>query len=324
MKRTLLLAMAGIALGHGAWFGPLDAQERFPHQVHSVFFADCNACHAGVASGKAEEVFPQAAMCMACHTGQTAPVIRWKPPAPRESSLRFTHTAHPFPCAMCHLPEGPENLAAMAIPEPESCLGCHAQGQKHLQVEDCGVCHAAVTSLRVRGPGSGPLFHDPGFVESHGPAAAAHQPRCTSCHTENTCTQCHEAQGSPGFHPVNFLASHGREAFGRPSDCTSCHRQEAFCRECHLGVGMQGGGAVAAPFHSNQPAWILAHAQAARQDLESCVSCHQQSDCLRCHSASIGMRVSPHGPGLNASGLADRNLAMCRVCHGPGFTGRGV
>lgn len=324
MKRALLLAATATVLGVGVWIEALDAQERFPHQTHSVFFAECNACHAGVSSGKAEELFPQPSMCAPCHDGATAPSIRWKTPAPRESSLRFTHTTHPFPCAMCHLPESPEDLAAMSLPQPETCLGCHAPGQKHLQVEDCGTCHAPVTSLRVRGPGGPTPFHGPGFTESHGPAAGADQPRCSSCHAENTCIQCHDAQGSPGFHPLNFLASHGREAFGRVSDCTSCHQQEAFCRECHLGVGLQGGGTVAAPFHSNQPAWILSHPQAARQDLESCVSCHQQSDCLRCHSASIGMRVSPHGPGFNASGLADRNLGMCRICHGPAFRGGGV
>ena len=52
MKRTLLLAATATVLGAGAWFEALDAQERFPHQTHSVFFAECNACHAGVSSGK--------------------------------------------------------------------------------------------------------------------------------------------------------------------------------------------------------------------------------------------------------------------------------
>jgi len=324
MKRALCLAATATLLGVGGWASPTDAQVRFPHETHSVFFADCNACHAGVSSGKAEEIFPQVSMCAACHDGASAPTIPWKPRAPRESSLRFTHPSHPFPCATCHLPEGPEQLAAMALPQPETCLGCHAPSTKHFQVEDCGTCHARVTSLRLDGPGGAAPFHGPGFTESHAAAASADQPRCSSCHAESTCIQCHDAPGSPGFHPINFLASHGPEAFGRVSDCTSCHNQEAFCRECHMGVGIKGGGSVAAPFHSNQPAWILGHPQAARQDMESCVSCHQQSDCLRCHSASSGLRVNPHGPDFNATGMADRNQALCRVCHGPGFRGGGA
>jgi len=144
---------------------------------------------------------------------------------------------------------------------------------------------------------------------------------CRSCHTENSCVECHDGPGSPGFHPLNFLASHSTEAFGRVSDCTSCHNSEAFCRECHLNLGMEGRGDLVAPFHDSQTLWILSHPQAARQDLESCVTCHRQSDCLRCHSATSGLRINPHGPDFNPSGMADRNQGACILCHGSGRFG---
>ena len=89
-------------------------------------------------------------------------------------------------------------------------------------------------------------------------------------------------------------------------------------------LGMQGGGAFAAPFHDNQAVWILSHPQAARQDLESCVSCHQQNDCMRCHSAASGMRISPHGPDFDGSSMQSRNPAMCTLCHIPGSRGGGT
>lgn len=317
MMRAILQAGTAMVLGTLLGTAPLAAQS-FPHETHSVFFSECSACHAGVTSGEASQLFPDPATCAACHDGATAPAIGWKGQEARVSSLAFSHTPHAFDCATCHLPQGPENLSAMALPEPETCLGCHMPGTEHQQAEECNFCHAPVVDFRITGLGLNPPFHGAAFTTSHAAAATAGQPDCTSCHAENTCVQCHEAQGSPDFHPVNFLASHGTEAFGRISDCASCHSTEAFCRECHINLGLTGvgGSDMVAPFHDGQALWILSHPQAARQDLESCTSCHQQTDCLRCHSAQSGMRVNPHGPDFNASNIGDLNQAMCRLCHG--------
>jgi predicted CXXCH cytochrome family protein len=260
--------------------------------------------------------FPESSMCTACHDGASAPAISWTPPAERASSLRFTHTPHTFGCQTCHLPGGPENLAALSYPEPETCLGCHAPGTDHQQAEDCGLCHRSVTQLDPVKPGGTPSFHEEGFATSHGAAASLGQPDCSGCHEESTCLSCHEGQSSPSFHPLNFLASHGPEAYGRVSDCSGCHSPEAFCRDCHVGLGFQAGGALmSTPFHDDQPVWVLSHSQAARQDLESCVSCHQQTDCLACHSASAGWGVNPHGPGFAGDALQDRNKMLCTLCH---------
>lgn len=322
MKRALSMAVTALVFGASFGVSSVSAQVDFPHEKHSVFFSECTACHAGAASGETGEIFPDPSTCNACHDGATQAEVDYLRPEPRLSSLRFTHAPHDLDCATCHLPEGEENLAVMAFPEAETCLGCHApDAERHKLAEDCSVCHARVTDFRMQENGHRP-FHEGDFGTDHA-AAAAGQPDCTSCHVQSTCVRCHDGQSSPSFHPVNFLASHSAEAFGRVSDCSSCHNTEAFCRECHLGLGIQGSGqsGLAAPYHDGQGAWLLSHAQAARQDLETCVSCHQQTDCLRCHSATSGMGINPHGPDFSPSSLSDRNPALCTVCHKGGGAG---
>jgi len=316
MKRAAIVALAAMAFGVSLHPNRVSAQSEFSHEVHSVFFPECTACHSGIQAGGGEGVFPELATCTACHNGTSAPSISWTAREARESSLGFSHDPHGFGCETCHLPEGPENLSALAIPQPETCLGCHAPGTIHTQVEDCSFCHRTVGDLDPVGPSASPPFHGEGFVDSHGTAASLGQPDCLGCHTENSCMSCHEGQSSPVFHPGNFLVSHGPEAYGRISDCSSCHSPEAFCRECHMGLGFQAeGGLLSAPFHNDQPVWVLGHAQAARQELESCVSCHQQTDCLSCHSGKDGWGISPHSSGFSASSMGDRNNTTCSLCH---------
>jgi hypothetical protein len=374
----------------------LIAQGGFPHEKHSLFFSDCSVCHGAVSEGTGESPFPEVSFCAACHDGTTAPQISWEPPDPRASNLKFEHTRHGFGCSVCHLPGGEEDLTQLALPEPETCIGCHIPGlENHLSAEQCDFCHIPVVETRMEqsrvsafpipeshaagdfllshgvlanerpvncatchdrstcttchggathipdavleiptrttdGPagvrvaqeGAGG-FHPPNFALSHSAAASSAQLSCTTCHSENTCLECHDGLSSPDFHPLNFMASHGPEAYGRVSDCASCHNSEAFCRECHLGSGFQGESDLVSPFHDNQAVWILSHPQAARQDLESCVSCHQQNDCLRCHSASSGLRINPHGPDFDAKSISSRNEALCTLCHLPGRRGGG-
>ncbi len=316
MRKFLILAAFATVLG-GSFPAPtLVAQGfSFPHEKHSTFFAECSVCHAGIASGDATAVYPEYTTCTACHDGSTAPVIQWEPPEARNSSLRFTHSPHDFGCETCHLPQGSDHLEALAIPQPETCLGCHEPGTNHQEAEQCGYCHAQVTDFSLTGPGLSPPFHGEAFQLSHGAAASAVQPDCNSCHTENTCIQCHDGLGSSEFHPVNFLASHGPEAYGRVSDCSTCHNTEAFCRECHLNLGFDQSSSFFSTFHNDQGLGFFSHSFGARQDLESCVSCHQQTDCMRCHSSQTGMGVNPHGPGFDASALMNLNKSTCDLCH---------
>jgi hypothetical protein len=206
------------------------------------------------------------------------------------------------------------------------CANCHAQ-------PSCTACHRGATELpapilELPNPGKqaapqgvvverrAPLGHVADFAERHGGPAAAEQPTCSACHSQGFCSACHEGATSSGFHPVNFMARHGPEGFGQGNDCASCHNTEAFCRDCHRSNGFGDGPIAGVEFHTAETEWLLGHAQAARQELETCASCHKQTDCMQCHSALAGGGINPHGPDFDARGLADANPETCRLCHG--------
>lgn len=208
--------------------------------------------------------------------------------------------------------------------EPAECSTCHTR-------ESCTSCHAeedapaALARLPsgddVEAPGASvgrrePDSHaSPWFAEDHEALAAAGERSCTGCHTEGWCVDCHGETDDPGYHPPNFSMQHASRAYGREMECANCHDTSVFCRDCHAQLGMGARGRRGGGFHDREPAWLLRHGQAARQTLESCASCHQQRDCLQCHSETGAFRVSPHGPDFDARRLFDRNPQVCFACH---------
>lgn len=203
-----------------------------------------------------------------------------------------------------------------------TCANCHAR-------PSCETCHGDAGPAVIRelpmpardGPqgvviaAGGPPGHTPDFKVQHRSAAVAGTPNCSTCHTETFCADCHDGPSSSGFHPVNFVARHGAEAFARETECATCHSSEAFCRDCHEGIGFAQGGRTNAAYHDATASWLIGHGRAARQNLETCTTCHQQSSCLRCHSAKSGWRVSPHGPDFDPNRVADRSEMSCAICH---------
>jgi len=302
----------------------------FDHTHHDF---GCSFCH--LPSGEEDLTqlsFPVPETCLGCHAPEVENHLQAEQcdfcHVPVVDALLEQSRISEFPMPGFHeARDFSVSHGVLAAERAMNCATCHDR-------TSCTTCHGGVTHLpaaileipnpRPDGPvgvqisregSSG--FHPPNFAFTHSASASTGQQSCTTCHAESTCVECHDGLGSPSFHPLNFMASHGPEAYGRVSDCTSCHNSEAFCRECHLGSGIQGQGDMVAPFHDGQALWILSHPQAARQDLESCVSCHQQNDCLRCHSASTGLRMNPHGPDFDASSMSSRNKAMCALCHVP-------
>ena len=138
---------------------------------------------------------------------------------------------------------------------------------------------------------------------------------CTTCHVRVECEACHSAPDRAPFHPSNFESRHAAASYARQLECSSCHSTERFCRDCHQQLGMRSEGRLGSGFHDAEPLWLLRHGQAARQGLESCASCHQQTDCLQCHSTVGAFQVSPHGPGFDPERARSRNPAICFVCH---------
>ena len=191
-----LLILAGLTCAVGA-----AAELDFSHQLHlGKVGLQCNACHGAVAGSAeaADHNLPPAALCQACHNGQTAPSIELaalqdRTPAPR--SFAFSHQRHlalgniaatlaeaidsgkylgPAPdfrakldaegaCAGCHrgIDEAVAVDSRIHLPRMADCLVCHDRIDNPFS---CETCHPANFVLK-------PADHDREFIDSHSPAA---------------------------------------------------------------------------------------------------------------------------------------------------------
>lgn len=211
-------------------------------------------------------------------------------------------------CATCHT--------------QESCLGCH------VGTPAATLAIPAASEGRGRGARSRrdrPPSHGVDFSEVHAEPAAARPQSCSTCHLRTQCLDCHRpdpAGSPPGYHPAGFLTTHPASAYTRDDSCSDCHNPSQFCANCHLSAGLGStDGLRNAGYHDARANFLLNHGQAARQSLESCVSCHSENDCLTCHSARGGRRFNPHGPGFDPAMLRRKNPSMCTVCHGANIPG---
>jgi hypothetical protein len=212
-----------------------------------------------------------------------------------------------------------------------SCATCHTQ-------ESCLTCHAGspamVSAIPAAAPGRGkgaqtrrrrPESHGLDFSKTHAAPASARPQTCAACHARPACLECHRpgaADPPPGYHPAGFLTTHPTAAYSRESSCSECHNQGQFCTNCHVNAGLVSPGRLRGiGFHDAKQGFVLNHGQAARQSLESCVSCHAERDCLTCHSATGGRRFNPHGPGFDPETLRRKNSQVCTACHGAAIPG---
>jgi hypothetical protein len=214
---------------------------------------------------------------------------------------------------------------ATASDASASCANCHTQA-------NCEGCHLLRTgaagavvqslpaptrkaALGVSAARMTRTVHSADIATQHGRLAATGALQCALCHSEQTCSSCHTAADSRAFHGVNFVERHAVDVFSSTADCQSCHNTERFCRDCHTKTGVASQSRMNSAFHTGQPMWVLSHGTAARMGMEACASCHRQSDCVRCHSASGGWGINPHGEGFAADARAARNSTSCSWCH---------
>lgn len=213
--------------------------------------------------------------------------------------------------------------------DPESCASCHTQ-------QSCIACHRSQPAVAVAMPAAGagrgigarierkkPASHTVRFADMHGPEASASPKTCAACHARTECLDCHRpaAGAESSYHAAGFLVRHPAAAFSRESDCATCHNQANFCASCHEQSGLAGTGrALAGGYHDSRGSFLLSHGTAARQNLESCVTCHTERDCLACHSAQT-RRFNPHGPGFDPERLRRKNPQTCSACHGRNIPG---
>ncbi len=218
-----------------------------------------------------------------------------------------------------------------------TCAACHSQ-------PSCLACHVApapkqAMALAQPGPGRAvgarttrhpPLSHTAEFKEGHAGEANATPRTCSTCHVREDCLSCHrpgarESSAGGDYHPTGFLARHPAATYARQTACGDCHNAQQFCASCHQQAGLNARAPLGRrSFHDGKAAFIVGHGQAARQSLESCVSCHVERDCMACHAAAgAGFGFNPHGPGFDGERLRKRNPEMCIACHGTGIPGLG-
>ncbi len=152
-------------------------------------------------------------------------------------------------------------------------------------------------------------------MSAHSNLAATDPGNCATCHTETYCVACHDGPADGGYHPPSFVARHQADAWGRSSECATCHSTAAFCRECHEASGLGSRGRLEAGYHDAEPLWLIRHGGAARQNLESCASCHQQNDCVQCHGVLGSYQISPHTADFDAEAAWVRSPRTCIACH---------
>jgi hypothetical protein len=260
--------------------------------------------------------------CLACHVDGQRRAIRAMPAAPSGMTLPPAVAHYPMPDS--HTDEGWLSAHGRQA-EVRQCNTCHTR-------DDCTVCHVQplpdlVMALPERmanlAPGVMVVGHPPEshaspfFLGSHTTLAASDVASCNTCHTQTFCTECHEAATGSGnaYHPPDFVARHPALAFNQDAECSTCHNTAVFCRTCHVESGLGADGRLGQGYHTAEPMWLLRHGQAARQNLESCASCHTQRDCTQCHGVLGAFKVNPHGRDFDADAAWKRNPRTCFACH---------
>ena len=289
--------------------------------------------------------------CAFCHTGFTegSPVVPFRIARP---NMVFNHKVHAdrnIGCQQCHGAVQDLELATRdQMPRMRGCFNCHqmpdsaARGDAKSACETCHVRAAVREGGRIQtvfasGKLSPPRWlhnaqHTPDWIERHRMVAANDSQFCANCHKEEYCTDCHDGRVRPrSIHPNDYISMHPIEARQATQRCTSCHREQSFCLTCHqrLGIAMSGppGARDSGRFHPPKDIWSTAprkpghHAFEAERNLNACVSCHIERDCVVCHGANgVGGGFNPHRAGFagGCSTQMRRNPRPCYVCHNPG------
>ena len=265
-------------------------------------------------------------------------------PDPHLNFSHATHAAEHIACEHCHRDVRETGLATRAhLPNLPQCMECHAPpalGDTSHPIatapSTCETCHPVepdgtlVTTYRegvlLPPRWMAGMAHDHEWLTRHRWIAADNGPLCAECHVEDECADCHDGRVRPmRVHPGDYLTTHPVMARRDADSCTSCHAPSQFCTECHARLGL---ARVSAPdvrtpdrYHPPRAVWTEGpnlHGREARRALETCTSCHAESDCVDCHGAAgIGGGFSPHPPGFPGCRSAmETNARACVTCHG--------
>ena len=351
MKRAVYVAAGGlVACATAATIlgtGSSGDEIRFSHAIHRKASVECVACHEGVYESKtmAETLLPPEAKCLECHKSwkqenqcsKCHAEVKFAGPWPaREARLNFSHAFHidkfGEDCSRCHT-----QLAEPSRPVPISdghaaCMKCHDHADQFADAR-CNTCHTDLKKYPLQPVAE--LSHQGDFLRRHATVARASSQSCSTCHEQNFCLDCHAKTAMTPIevqlpdrpdrrfiHWNDFLSRHPIEARADPASCNRCHTPST-CETCHVNQNVSPGAANARSPHP--PGWTLRgagmifHGDAARRDISSCATCHDQgsqSNCIACHKVG-GPGGNPHPTGFLSRhnlGEAQRN-GMCLACH---------
>ncbi|MEP6495022.1 MAG: cytochrome c3 family protein [bacterium] len=292
----------------------------------------CQRCHVDGARAPAIRALGSDARVARLESGR--PAVYFTPADHRVSQFTLVHgksaradaarcaTCHArASCETCHIGEGARDVLRL-LPDAREATAPGVQLRQATPpatttlTQASRVSQASPVSLHSDTIPRKVRVHPAGFARTHGGMAASGELQCASCHTKAYCAECHAGEKvTRRYHPSNFVSTHAPQAYGRETDCASCHSTEAFCRACHRQSGLAAKSNVRSTvFHNAQPLWLLQHGRAARQDLTSCTTCHQQTYCKQCHS-DLGARINPHGAGFDAARMSSKNPVLCLSCH---------
>ena len=312
---------------------PADRVARFPTPPSHLAANFMQAAGHGAAAKHGASGATVAQSCATCHAREFCVTCHVNAPeVPAIQALaadaRSLRISAKLKSPASHAAKGFETShGAASARNAATCQTCHTR-------ESCLTCHTAGAPARARsmfaaGPGRAagaqttrraPASHIAGWGTHHAAVASATLRSCTSCHARSECLTCHKPE--PGahatYHPATFLTRHPADAYSRSTSCTDCHNTGQFCQSCHQQSGLTAKRTLlgASGYHDGNRQFGLGHGQAARQSLESCVSCHVERDCLTCHSVVKGRGFNPHGPGFNPQQMLKKNPQLCVACHG--------
>lgn len=309
----------------------------FDHALHADMA--CADCHGSAPQAGQAPQPPDASVCMDCHGDggahlelADAECARCHRPLALSTRLSAEDAAAipapPSHAASDFLMGGHGKIACPADGSgtPASCGVCHTQ-------QSCRTCHVSTpevaSTLASAPPGAPagppaarkrPSSHDAGWVRAHGHDADADPRSCAGCHAQEDCLACHlpDAAVQPGnaVHPADWMARHPAAAWSQETSCADCHDPKGFCAACHEEAGLTAKrSSLGSGFHDGAD-FLLGHGNAARRNLEACVTCHDENDCLACHSDRNGRGFDPHGPDFDPDKLRQTAGQMCTVCHG--------
>jgi Cytochrome c7 and related cytochrome c len=350
MRRVALVLACAVACATAATiFGtpaPSGGDEiLFPHARHKKAEVDCLTCHEVVYDAKTlvGDFLPNEAKCLECHKEKKEKQecnfchldVRYAEPfAKRDPKLNFDHAAHidrvKEDCTVCHAqlsePQHPTSITS----GHDTCFKCHEHAQQYADAK-CSTCHIDLSAYGLMPVAA--VSHQGDFLRRHPSIARSAQETCGTCHEANFCLDCHaktamvpievklvDRPDRRFIHTPDFLGRHAVEERADPASCQRCH-SASTCETCHQHSGVS---ADVSPTNPHPSGWTLPgsaqfHGDAARRDITSCASCHDQgaqSNCVSCHKVG-GIGGDPHPSGYQSHHSLSEAATdgRCVVCH---------